>query len=88
MNEKRLGFASEDRLMRYLGVPSGSVSPFNLLNGQGKDVFIIVESGPLHYEKLVFHPNENTATRVLSVKDFMKFLQSLENRVECVDVTF
>ncbi len=87
LNEKRLGFASEDRLMRYLGVPSGSVSPFNLLNGQGKDVFIIVESGLLHYEKLVFHPNENTATLVLSVKDFMKFLQSLENRVEFVDVT-
>ena len=56
LNEKRLGFASEDRLLRYLGVPSGSVSPFNLLNGNGKEVLIVVEEALLSHEKLAFHP--------------------------------
>ena len=88
LNEKRLGFASEDRLMRYLGVPSGSVSPFNPLNGNGTEVIIVVEEALLSHEKLAFHPNENTATLVLSVKDFMKYLRSLENRVDFIDLSF
>ncbi len=85
--EKRLGFASEERLMRYLGVLPGSVSPFNLLNGKGKDVFIIVDQALLRHEKLVFHPNENTASLVISVKDFKKYLQTLGNRIEFVDLS-
>ena len=88
LNEKRLGFASEDRLTRFLGVPSGSVSPFNLLNGNGKEVIIVVEEALLSHERLAFHPNENTATLVLSVKDFMKYLRSLENRIDFVDLSF
>ena len=88
LNEKRLGFASEDRLLRYLGVPSGSVSPFNLLNGNGTEVIIVVEEALLSHEKLAFHPNENTATLVLSVRDFLKYLRSLENRVDFIDLSF
>ena len=88
LNEKRLGFASEDRLTRFLGVPSGSVSPFNLLNGNGTEVIIVVEEALLNHEKLAFHPNENTATLVLSVKDFVKYLRSLENRVDFIDLSF
>ncbi len=88
LNEKRLGFASEVRLSRYLGVPSGSVSPFNLLNGNGKEVIIVVEEALLSHEKLAFHPNENTATLVLFVRDFMKYLRSLENRVDFIDLSF
>jgi Ala-tRNA(Pro) deacylase len=87
LNEKRLGFASEDRLMRFLGVSSGSVSPFNLLNGNGKEVIIVVEEALLSQEKLAFHPNENTATLVLSVEDFMKYLRSSENRIDFVDLS-
>ena len=88
LNEKRLGFASEDRLTRFLGVPSGSVSPFNLLNSTGKEVCLVVEEALLSHEKLAFHPNENTATLVLSVKDFVKYLRSLENRVDFIDLSF
>ena len=88
LNEKRLGFASEDRLIRVLGFPSGSVSPFNLLNGNGKEVIIVVEEALLSHERLAFHPNENTATLVFSVRDFMKYLRSLENRIDFVDLSF
>jgi Ala-tRNA(Pro) deacylase len=87
LSEKRLGFASEERLMRVLGVLPGSVSPFNFLNGKGKDVFIIVDQALLRHEKLVFHPNENTASLVLSVEDFKKYLQTLGNRIEFVDLS-
>ncbi|MHB8370674.1 MAG: YbaK/EbsC family protein [Leptospirales bacterium] len=74
--------------MSSLGVLPGSVSPFNLLNGKGKDVSIIVDQALLSHEKLIFHPNENTASLVLSVKDFMKYLRLLGNRVEFVDLSF
>ena len=86
LDEKRLGFASEDRLMRFLGVSSGSVSPFNLLNGNGKEVIIVVEEALLSHDKLAFHPNENTATLVLFVKNFMEYLRSLGNRVDSIDL--
>lgn len=87
LSEKRLGFASEERLMRVLGVLPGSVSPFNFLKGKGKDVFIIVDQALLRHEKLVFHPNENTASLVLSVKDFKKYLRTLGNRIEFLDLS-
>jgi len=87
LSEKRLGFASEERLMRYLGVLPGSVSPFNFLNGKGKDVFIIVDQSLLRHEKLVFHPNENTASLALLAKDFKKYLQTLGNRIEFLDLS-
>ena len=87
LNENRLCFASEDRLMRFLGVSPGSVSPFNLLNGNGKEVCLVVEEALLSHEKLAFHPNENTATLVLTVRDFMKYLRSLEIRVDYVDLS-
>ncbi len=87
LNEKRLGFASEDRLIRFLGVSSGSVSPFNLLNDNGKDVVIIFDKLLLRYEKLAFHPNENNATLVLSVSDFKNYLRLIGNRVEFIDLS-
>lgn len=57
------------------------------LNGNGKGMIIVVEEALLSQEKLAFHPNENTATLVLSVKDFVKYLRSSENRVDFVDLS-
>lgn len=50
-------------------------------------MIIVVEEALLSQEKLAFHPNENTATLVLSVKDFVKYLRSSENRVDFVDLS-
>lgn len=81
LNETNLSFASAERLMRYLGVTPGSVSPFALINDTHNEVQVIVDEGLLRSQKQGFHPNSNTATLILSTADFRKFLSWTGNRI-------
>lgn len=69
-----LGFASPERLMKYLGLIPGSVSPFGLINDTEGAVEVLVDRVLLDAESVNFHPNVNTATIVVTVEDFKKFL--------------
>jgi Ala-tRNA(Pro) deacylase len=72
--DDRLSFASPDRLMRYLGLLPGSVSPFGLVNDSDRVVQVLLD-GDLKAAAVVgFHPNVNTATITLSFRDFERFL--------------
>lgn len=82
----RLGFASERRLMDYLGLSHGSVSPFGLLNNKDHSVKVIVDDCLVNGKKLSFHPNVNTVTVTLSSDDLMKFLISRDNDVHIMQV--
>jgi Ala-tRNA(Pro) deacylase len=44
LGEDRLSFASPERLMRYLGLEPGAVSPFGLINDSQKEVQVVVQS--------------------------------------------
>ena len=81
LNEKNLGFASEERLNQYLGLAKGAVSPFGLINDKEKEVIHVLDEDLLRHEKLGFHPNVNTQTIILNTKDFQKFLQSVGNKI-------
>ncbi len=81
INEDRLSFASERRMEKYLGVTPGSVSPFGLLNDTEAEVVYILDKDLWEYEKLGFHPNDNTRTLILATSDFRKYLDWLENEV-------
>ncbi|MCK4556625.1 MAG: prolyl-tRNA synthetase associated domain-containing protein [Candidatus Aminicenantes bacterium] len=74
LGEDRLSFASPERLMRYLGLDTGAVSPFGLLNDSQKEVQVIIDQDLREAETINFHPNVNTATIGLSFSDFQKFL--------------
>jgi len=74
LGEDRLSFASPERLMRYLGLDTGAVSPFGLLNDSQKEVQVIIDQDLQEAETINFHPNVNTATTGLSFSDFQKFL--------------
>ena len=41
--ERKLGFASPERLMKYLGVTPGSVSPFGLINDRHHHVRVYLD---------------------------------------------
>ena len=60
--------------MRYLGLDTGAVSPFGLLNDSQKEVRVIIDQDLQEAETVNFHPNVNTATIGLSFSDFQKFL--------------
>lgn len=78
---ERLGFASEDRLTKYLGLTRGAVSPFGLINDAEKKVTFILDKDLLKNEKLGFHPNVNTQTVIICTKDFEKFLEAIGHEV-------
>lgn len=86
VDEVQLSFASENRLMKYLGLTPGSVSPFGLINDENHEVIVLVDNDLMKHSTLGYHPNINTATLVLSLDDFKKFLASMKNEVRFVDV--
>jgi len=80
IGENKLGFASKERLEKYLNLKTGSVSPFGLINDKNKEVVVVLDKYLLNYEKLNFHPNINTATVQISKDDFLKFIKWCENK--------
>jgi Ala-tRNA(Pro) deacylase len=87
IGDGKLSFASPDRLMKYLGVTPGSVSPFGLIHDHDHHVRVYLDRELKQAPRISFHPNINTATFVLSYSDFERFLASCENLVRYVDVS-
>lgn len=86
LGDDRFSFGSPDRLMAHLGVTPGSVSPFALLNDTDRDVRVIVESRLRTVDRLIFHPNVNTASVTISGADLDRFLQSTGHRVDWLEL--
>jgi len=77
----KLSFASERRLQEHLGLETGAVSPFGIINDEKKAVALVIDRALQKKEYVNFHPNVNTATVNLSFKDFEKFLKHCGNEV-------
>ena len=86
IGDDRLSFGSPERLMRELGLTPGSVSPFGLLNDSRGGLQVIVDEDLRRAERLIFHPNINTASLSISVLDFERFLASRPNRIRWLRV--
>jgi Ala-tRNA(Pro) deacylase len=70
----KLGFASAQRLMDYLGVQPGSVSVFGLINDRRRSVRCVIDQSLWDAEAIHAHPLINTATMIVSHSDLNKFL--------------
>ena len=86
LDDDRLSFGSAERLMEKMGLTPGSVSPFGLLHEGSGDVQVIIDADLREAERLIFHPNINTASVTISFADLEKFLASRKNRVKFVDL--
>jgi len=75
----KLSFASERRLKEHLGLETGAVSPFGLINDHKKAVTVVIDRELKQFDKVNFHPNVNTATITISYHDFENFLQHCGN---------
>jgi Ala-tRNA(Pro) deacylase len=84
IGDDRLSFASADRLLQHLGVTPGSVSPFGLIHDRARGVQVVVDSDLRAAERLIFHPNDNTASIAISAADFVRFLGEQGNPVRWV----
>jgi Ala-tRNA(Pro) deacylase len=84
LKQGKLSFASDQRLMKHLGVEPGSVSPFGLINDKEKHVHLFIDERLKESERLAFHPNINTATLVILKSDLLKFLEFSGNSYEFI----
>ena len=81
LGEDRLSFASAERLVRYLGLETGAVSPFGLINDSKKEVQVVIDQDLKKEERINFHPNVNTATVGVDFRDFERFLAWCGNSI-------
>jgi len=84
LRQGKLTFASPQRLMKYLGVEPGSVTPFGLINDVEHHVHVFLDYFLQQSETISFHPLTNTASVALRFEDFMKFLQASGNTYEFI----
>lgn len=78
-------FATEEVLWQKLQVHRGSVSPYAFLNEQGNSIPLLIDSDVWNGNNVKFHPCDNTATVVVSVADFKRYLSAINKRVIVVE---
>jgi Ala-tRNA(Pro) deacylase len=81
-----LSFASEERLWQHIGLKTGAVSLFGLLNDPDKSVKVLIDQDLVGMDKLCMHPNVNTATIEISYHGLERFLDWSQNEVRYVRV--
>jgi Ala-tRNA(Pro) deacylase len=86
IGDGKLSFASPERLLKYLGVTPGSVSPYGLIHDHEHHVRVFVDRDLKAAERISFHPNINTATIVTTFADFLRFLSAQDAALNYIDV--
>jgi len=86
LGHKRFSFGSEERLMRYLGVIPGAVTPFGVVNDRGGAVRVALDSGLLTHELWNFHPLDNAMTTTLTPSDMIRFLEAVDHAPTWLDM--
>ncbi len=82
----RFSFASAERLMHYLGVIPGAVTPFAVINDHGGVVHMVVDAGLLERDPLNFHPLDNAMTTAVSADGLLRFLEYAEHPPQIVEL--
>lgn len=80
----KLSFASPERMLKYLGLEPGSVSPFGLINDQEHHVHLFLDENLRQATSLSFHPNDCRGTVVISNEAFARYLEVVGNTFEYI----
>ena len=81
-----LGFASTERLQKYLGIKPGSVSLLGLVNDEAHAVEFVIDRSLWEAEAVQAHPLTNTATMVVAHADLERFLAATGHPPRVIDV--
>ncbi len=82
----KLSFASAERMMKYLGLEPGSVSPFGLINDTNHEVHLFLDENIKEAPLLSFHPNDCRGTVVIKREDFERYLAIVGNTYEYISL--
>lgn len=82
-----LSFASEEDLMKLLGLTAGSVTPLGVLNDEERKVTVFLDRDFFEESGLIgVHPNDNTATVWLKAEDLVRLIGEHGNRIHVVPI--
>jgi len=83
---KGLSFASNERMMKYLGLTPGSVTILGIVNDEDNAVEVILDKDLWDDTVMQCHPLVNTSTLLISKDDVSRFLKSTGHEVVIIDV--
>ncbi len=86
IGSNRLSFGSSDRLMEFLGVRPGAVSPLALINDISNSVKLFFDSSLDSQETLHFHPLINDITIGIKLSEFYRFLKFTGHKLTFVKI--
>jgi Ala-tRNA(Pro) deacylase len=72
----RLSFGSEDRMVRFLGITPGAVSPFAIINDHDAQVQVVLDRALLAGDIVNLHPLDNAKTTAIAPDDLLRFLET------------
>lgn len=87
LQAKRLSFASAQRLMHYLGVIPGAVTPLAAINDITGAVAVVLDAAILTDSLINVHPLHNAATTALSPDALLRFLRAVGHDPIIVDMS-
>jgi Ala-tRNA(Pro) deacylase len=82
----KLSFGSAERLMKYLGVLPGAVTPLSVINDTQGRVAICLDRTILQGGKIHCHPLVNTMTTTLQADDLLHFLRDTGHEPRLIDI--
>ncbi len=85
LNANRFSFASPERLMIYLGVEPGAVTPFALINDETQAVRFVIDRALLGVQPSNFHPLVNTKTTTIVANDLLTFVRACGHEPAIID---
>lgn len=86
LGSSKLSFASEERLMKHLGLTKGSVTPLAVIQDPDHTVQVLLDESLTGMDRLGVHPLVNTATLWISGADLLRFVRSCGNPVKIISI--
>lgn len=81
----RVSFASTERLATFLGVIPGAVTPLAVINDVEHRVSAVLDRKLMAYERVHFHPCDNTLTTTLTPADLLAFMHHCGHEPAMID---
>ncbi|MFA6523701.1 MAG: prolyl-tRNA synthetase associated domain-containing protein [Candidatus Peribacteraceae bacterium] len=86
IGSRKLGFASPERLKKFLGVEPGSVTILGLVHDTDRAVELFMDEDIANADSYQCHPLVNTATLVISRSGIEAFLSSTGHGMKVIHV--
>jgi len=82
----RVSFGRPERLMQYLGVEPGAVTPFALINDPEQRVQPVLDARIFDRDPIHAHPLRNDMTTAIGGEDLLAFIRACGHEPQIVDL--